>query len=126
VTVPDTSIGLVLDCADPERLAAFWAAALGYANVGSAGSYALLLDEAGSGPKLLLQRVPEPKAGKNRMHFDIETPTVDEEVTRLEGLGATRIERDAIEEHGNRWVVMADPEGNEFCVCNAGQPGAGS
>jgi len=117
----DTTIGLVLDCADPERLAEFWAPALGYANVGSAGSYVLLLDEAGVRPKLLLQRVGEPKAGKNRMHFDIETPTVDAEVARLEGLGATRIEPDAIEEHGNRWVVMADPEGNEFCVCNAGQ-----
>lgn len=69
----------------------------------------------------MLQRVDEPKAAKNRMHFDIETPTVDEEVSRLEALDAQRIEHDAIEEHGNRWVVMADPEGNDFCVCNAGQ-----
>jgi hypothetical protein len=42
-------------------------------------------------------------------------------VARLELLGAKRVEAEAIEEHGNRWVVMADPEGNEFCVCNAGQ-----
>jgi len=54
------------------------------------------------------------------MHFDIETPTVDEEVERLEALGGLRIADDAIEEHGSRWVVMVDPEGNEFCVCNAG------
>lgn len=67
------------------------------------------------------QRVAEPKAGKNRMHFDIETQTVDAEVARLEGLGATRSLDNAIEEHGNRWVVMADSEGHEFCVCNAGQ-----
>jgi predicted enzyme related to lactoylglutathione lyase len=115
-----SKLGLVLDCADPDRLAEFWSAALGYATVGGAGSYVLLIDEAGERPKFLLQRVAEPKAGKNRMHFDIETPAVDDEVARLEGLGAMRIAGDAIEEHGNRWVVMADPEGNEFCVCNAG------
>jgi len=54
------------------------------------------------------------------MHVDIETPTVDAEVTRLEGLGARRNEADAVEELGHRWVVMADPEGNEFCVCDMG------
>jgi predicted enzyme related to lactoylglutathione lyase len=113
-------LGLVLDCADPERLAEFWSAAIGYTTLGCAGNYVLLVDETGQQPKLLLQRVGEPKAGKNRMHFDIETPTVDEEAARLESLGARRIAADAIEEHGNRWVVMADPEGNEFCVCNAG------
>jgi predicted enzyme related to lactoylglutathione lyase len=117
------TLGLVLDCADPERLARFWSEAIGYTNLGSAGSYVLLVDEGGRQPKLLLQRVAEPKSGKNRMHFDIETPTVDDEVARLEGLGARRLEQDAIEEHGTRWVVMADPEGNEFCVCNAGAPG---
>jgi predicted enzyme related to lactoylglutathione lyase len=115
-------LGLVLDCAEPDKLAEFWSAAIGYVTLGGAGNYVLLVDEAGRQPKVLLQGVTEPKAGKNRMHFDIETPSVDEEVERLEGLGARRIVDDAIEEHGNRWVVMADPEGNEFCVCNAGQP----
>src|SRR5207249_9021585 len=86
-------LGLVLDCADPERLATFWSAALGYTSLGTAGNYVLLVDEAGQQPKLLLQRVSEPKAGKNRMHVDIETPTVDEEVARLEQLGARRIDR---------------------------------
>ena len=113
-------LGLVLDCADPDKLAEFWSAAIGYTTLGGAGSYVLLVDETGRQPKLLLQRVDEPKSGKNRMHFDIETPTVDEEAARLEGLGAQRVEPDAIEEHGTRWVVMADPEGNEFCVCNSG------
>ena len=114
------TLGLVLDCSDAQKLADFWAAAIGYTKVGAAGSYVLLVDESRKQPKLILQQVTEPKSGKNRMHFDIETPTVDEEVARLEALGAQRIEADAIEEHGNRWVVMADPEGNEFCVCNAG------
>lgn len=113
-------LGLVLDCADPDKLAHFWSQAIGYTTLGGAGSYVLLVDEAGQQPKLLLQRVSEPKTGKNRMHFDIETPHVDDEVERLEALGAVRIIDDAIEEHGNRWVVRADPEGNEFCVCNAG------
>ena len=117
------TLGLVLDCADPKKLAVFWSTAIGYTTIGEAGNYVLLVDEAGQQPKLLLQRVTEPKAGKNRMHFDIETPHVDEEVARLAQLGARRIVPDAIEEHGNRWVVMADPEGNEFCVCNAGQAG---
>src|SRR5215208_5825740 len=111
-------MGLVLDCADPEVLASFWAAAIGYTTLGGAGSYVLLVDEAKERPKLLLQRVDEPKAGKNRMHVDIESEDVDGEVARLEGLGARRIEPDAQEEHGSRWVVMADPEGNEFCVCS--------
>ncbi len=51
------------------------------------------------------------------MHLDIEAPALDEEVARLEGLGARRLEEAARSEHGNRWLVMADPEGNEFCVC---------
>jgi predicted enzyme related to lactoylglutathione lyase len=68
----------------------------------------------------LLQAVDEPKTAKNRMHLDIETPRVDAEVARLEALGARRLEADTRSEHGSRWVVMADPEGNEFCVCNAG------
>jgi predicted enzyme related to lactoylglutathione lyase len=117
------TIGLVLDCAEPNRLAGFWSAALGYVVLGEAGSYVLLVDESGIKPKLLLQRVPEAKAGKNRMHLDIETPAVDDEVHRLAALGARRVEPDVRSEHGTRWVVMADPEGNEFCVCDAGQPG---
>ena len=114
------TIGLVLDCVDPEALAAFWSGALGYTIVGGAGNYMMLVDGVGVGPKLLLQAVPEAKTAKNRMHFDIETPLVDEEVSRLEALGAIRVEADTRSEHGSRWVVMADPEGNEFCVCDAG------
>ena len=118
------TLGLVLDCADPEALGKFWSAAIGYEIVGGVGNFVLLVDETGAQPKLLLQRVDEPKAGKNRMHFDIETSTVDEEVVRLESIGARRIVDDAIEEHGVRWFVMADPEGNEFCVCYDEHEGA--
>jgi predicted enzyme related to lactoylglutathione lyase len=51
------------------------------------------------------------------MHLDIETPDVEGEVSRLEALGARRLEAAARSEHGFSWVVMADPENNEFCVC---------
>src|SRR5437870_10893273 len=59
-------LGLVLDCADADKLAEFWSAAIGYTMLGGAGSYVLLVDDTGQRPKLLLQRVDEPKAGKNR------------------------------------------------------------
>ena len=114
------SIGLVLDCADPAALADFWSKALGYTIVGSAGAYVLLLDEARARPKLILQRVDEPKAGKNRMHFDVEVADIEAEAARLEGLGARRTSPEQMREHGTSWILMADPEGNEFCVCDSG------
>ena len=114
--------GLVLDCAEPERLAEFWAEALGYTNVGSAGAYVALYPRQATGPKLLLQRVTEPKATKNRMHLDIEVPDIAAEADRLSGLGAQRVIDDTCREHGSTWILMADPEGNEFCICDNGRP----
>lgn len=116
------TLGLVLDCADPDELARFWSAAVGYTTLGGAGNYVMLVDTTGTLPKLLLQRVSEPKSGKNRMHLDIETADVDGEAERLEQLGARRVDG-PISEHGTRWVVMSDPEGNEFCVCDGGGGG---
>lgn len=113
-------LGLVLDCADPEQLAQFWAPALGYANVGTFGSYVTLFPDGGDGPKLLLQRVDEPKTVKNRMHFDIEVVDIEAEAARLVELGATRVSEGQYSEHGSSWVLMHDPEGNEFCVCDGG------
>lgn len=108
---------LVLDCADPQKLSEFWAPALGYEVLGEAGSYVALVGKDPEGAGFLLQLVPEPKQGKNRMHLDIKTPDVEAEVERLVGLGAKRLSDSPMEEHGSLWVVMADPEGNEFCVC---------
>jgi len=113
-------VGLVLDCRDPQGLAPFWEAALGYVTLGAVGNYVLLVPNGGGGPKLLLQKVSEPKAGKNRMHLDIETPLVEQVAVRLEQLGATRISPGIVAEHGQQWIVMTDPEGNEFCVCDGG------
>lgn len=115
-----STIGLVLDCRDPESLAEFWAPALGYTTLGAVENYVLLVPSGGGSPKLLLQRVPEDKAGKNRMHLDIDVDDVASEVERLEALGARRLEDDERSEHGLHWVVMSDPEGNEFCVCGGG------
>jgi len=114
-------LGLVLDCHDPEKLATFWSAALGYELIGGAGNYVLLLPPGGdAGPQFLLQRVPEPKETKNRMHFDIHVPDIETEAARLVELGAERVDPDQRSEHGNNWVLLQDPEGNEFCVCDGG------
>jgi predicted enzyme related to lactoylglutathione lyase len=121
--VAEATIGLVLDCADPEALGRFREQALGLKRLGAAGAYVLLASPSGALPKFLLQRVGEARLTKNRMHLDIETSDVDAEVERLEGIGARRLDRHARTEHGSRWVVMADPEGNEFCVCDGGTGG---
>jgi predicted enzyme related to lactoylglutathione lyase len=114
----------VLDCTDPERLAAFWAPALGYVNLGTAGSYVALFPDGRPGPKLLLQRVPEPKTVKNRMHLDVEVDDIEAEADRLVALGATRVSEAPCSEHGSTWMLMNDPEGNEFCICDAGARGS--
>ena len=121
MTDNSAQLGLVLDCVDPERLAEFWAPALGYVNLGTAGAYVALYPDGRPGPKLLLQRVDEPKAAKNRMHFDIEVADIHAEADRLVALGATRVSEAPCSEHGSTWMLMTDPEGNEFCVCDGGQ-----
>jgi predicted enzyme related to lactoylglutathione lyase len=114
-------VGLVLDCHDPETLATFWSQALGYDLVGGIGSYVLLLPPGGeAGPQLQLQRVPEPKETKNWMHFDIHVVDIEAEASRLLRLGAVRVQPEALSEQGNNWVLLRDPEGNEFCVCDGG------
>ena len=120
-----TKIGLVLDCADPETLATFWAAALDYEIVGGAGAYLMLLPKEPGPPQLLLQRVGESKSAKNRMHLDIHVADIDTEAARLEALGAKRVSASAFDEHGTQWHLMADPEGNELCVCNGGASSPG-
>jgi predicted enzyme related to lactoylglutathione lyase len=120
------SIGLVLDCTDPTRLAEFWAGALDYVSLGEAGAYVVLLPDGRPGPKLLLQKVPEAKVVKNRMHLDIDAIDIEAEAARLEALGASRVQAEAIHEHSTNWILMADPEGNEFCVCDGGAGASGS
>jgi predicted enzyme related to lactoylglutathione lyase len=120
MTKPAPTIGLVLDCRDPVALAEFWAPALGYVSLGEAGAYVVLLPDGRPGPKLLLQQVPETKTTKNRMHLDIDAADIEAEAARLEALGARRVADDQIHEHDTNWILMADPEGSEFCVCDGG------
>jgi Glyoxalase-like domain len=79
---------MVLDCLQPGRLAQFWAEALGYRRAPSGGPYVVLVPDAQPGPELVLQRVPEPKTGKNRMHLDLRVPELQPELARLTALGA--------------------------------------
>ena len=121
--VEPPNMGLVLDCLNPEGLAPFWAAALGYVTLGAVENYVLLVPDNRPGPKLLLQKVPEDRVGKNRMHLDIEVPDIEKLANRLLTLGARRLSQDIEAEHGCRWIVMSDLEGNEFCVCDGGATG---
>lgn len=108
---------IVLDCHDPQKLSDFWAAAIGYKVTGVFNQYVVLNDPSKKGPALILQGVAEPRTGKNRMHWDWLAANAEEqqaEIARLEELGATRVSE--LHEMGIQWVVMQDPEGNEFCV----------
>ena len=109
-------LGVTLDCIDPQQLGMFWAEALSL-DVETDGDYLLL---RGRGERsglqgFTLQRVPEAKVVKNRMHFDVVVSAVSSEVERLERLGAGVISREA-KATPYSTVVMSDPEGNEFCV----------
>jgi predicted enzyme related to lactoylglutathione lyase len=110
---------LCIDTTDPSELAAFWESALGWRRTFEQDDEVALEPPAGSPedgivPDLLFLRVPEKKAGKNRLHLDLRPKDQAAEVARLEGLGATRVDVGQKQDVG--WVVMADPEGNEFCV----------
>ena len=105
---------LTLDVDDPDVQQAFWCGALGYEHTGGVGHYRALTDPTGRLPKMLLQQVAEAKTAKNRLHLDLHVADIDAEVERLSALGATVVL--PVEEFGIRWVVMHDPEGNEFCV----------
>lgn len=131
---------LTIDANDPAKLAEFWAAALGYEptpptqdttywnyyrrRLGEREQYSdRLFDPQGKGPAIWFQQVPEQKAGKNRLHVDLyptgrdvgltdeqRSEIIEAKVVELEALGARRLHK------GDPYVVMQDPEGNEFCV----------
>lgn len=108
-------LAVVLDSADPEVLAAFWSSALNFGVVHRDATYVALRALDGSPPTSVLQRVPEVTAGKNRMHLDIHTAHYAEDLARLRAIGATQLQPEQYE-GGTRWAVLADPEGNEFCL----------
>ena len=108
---------VAFDCADPYALAVFWSKVmLQPMDEDCAPGDAESAVYGHDGPNLYFQRVPEPKVVKNRLHICLEPETRrDEEVARILQLGATMV-ADHRRPDGSGWVVLADPEGNEFCV----------
>jgi hypothetical protein len=125
-----TIASVTVDCTDALTVARFWSAALerpldpdassDFAAIGFVGRRDTagwaMAEHAGESTWMFV-KVPEAKTAKNRIHLDVAAADPESEVDRLVGLGATRV-RD-VEEYGYLWTVMADPEGNEFCVAAA-------
>jgi Glyoxalase-like domain len=107
---------LVVETADPATLAGFWSRAIGWPPAGSGEPWSSLRSASGQGPYLEFIKVEDPKTAKNRLHLDLAPlPGSDQaaEVARLRALGATPAD---VGQGRVSWVVLADPEGNEFCV----------
>jgi catechol 2,3-dioxygenase-like lactoylglutathione lyase family enzyme len=105
------SIGnITIDTTDLPGATAFWQQVTGYDVGSSDDATAYLQDPDKSGVGLSLQKVPEPRVGKNRLHVDLFTSDLDGEVGRIRGLGAAEVNR------YDGWVVLADTDGNQFCV----------
>ena len=116
---------LTFDAADPPALAHFWAAVTGYEVVQTNPYFAEVTADGRVGPRFMFIKVPEPKTAKNRVHLDLAVSggrgTPPEEararvataVDRAVAAGATRLKE--YDERGEHWVVLQDPEGNEFC-----------
>ncbi len=105
---------ITVDCTEPRRLATWWAEAVGGSVVPlPGGDFVLVARE--NWPALGFQRVDTPTPGKNRVHLDLMAADLEAEVQRLIDLGATETGRHSVD-GGFRWVVLADPDGNAFCV----------
>ena len=104
---------VVVDAADPARLARWWAEVLDYRILGEEDGEVMIGTHEDAFPLLFFVRVPEAKAGKNRLHIDLTPEDRDAEVERLVNMGARNVD---IGQGTVGWVVLADPEGNEFCV----------
>ena len=110
-------LAVVIDCSDLDRSAEFWTGVLGYVRDGAAsGRYQTLLPAGGQGAEILLQQVPGDKQGKNRVHLDLRTRDLERELRRVTALGARVLTREPVREAGWQWHILADPDGNEFCV----------
>ena len=133
-----TPFQITVDCVDADVMCRFWSVALGYVEepppagflswddfmranditTPPPGSIGAIVDPDGIGPRLLFLRVPERKSSKNRLHLDLRGGTSNEarerKIVELTKAGATQVRR--VEENGQWWMVMGDPEGNEFCV----------
>lgn len=111
---------ITFDCADAARVAGFWSDVLALPVAeGASADFATLETSGATGPGWMFISVPEGKTAKNRVHVDLSTDgDLEEEVTRLLGLGATRVAD--LKEDGTRWTTLLDPEGNEFDLVAGG------
>lgn len=105
---------VVIGCHEPQRLAEFWAAVTGYRVAHSSQRWAGIVGEGDRDICIAFQQVPEPKAGKNRVHVDLAAADDEAEATRIEALGAVR--RWTSDKPDDPFIVLADPEDNEFCI----------
>ncbi len=116
-TSPHQSVGalyaIVIDVNDLETCAKFWSQVLG-ADILYQDEKYLRLGHKGERPTLLLQKVPERHEVKNRVHIDLDVSDLDAAVSRVLALGGRKLKK--LSEYGIEWVVMADPDGNEFCL----------
>ncbi|MDQ3952800.1 MAG: VOC family protein [Actinomycetota bacterium] len=107
---------LAIDCNDLDAMVAFWSELLSFEVLARDESDALLAAAADARPRLYLQKVPEPRRGKNRLHVDLDVgdDELEPAIERAERLGASRVE--SFVEDGYGWWVLEDPEGNYFCI----------
>lgn len=108
-----TLYAFVLDVNDLDACGRFWSQVLGAEVLYQDQKY-VRLGQQGARPTLLLQKVPERRADKNRAHIDLDVMDLDKAVSRVQALGGRRLR--AVNEYGIAWVVMSDPDGNEFCL----------
>ena len=102
-----------IDVEDFDRSARFWSAVLGL-KVASRSDRYLQFEREGSGLEIYLQKVPEKKTSKTRVHMDIRVTDLDVALARVEALGGRMFQR--VEESGSQWIVVLDPDGTEFCL----------
>ena len=108
---------VVVDATDPARLGRWWAEVLDYRILREAPNELVIGAEGDDGPAIVFTAVTEPKSGKNRLHLDLRPTDRDAEVERLVNMGARHVDIGQTTEVA--WIVLADPEGNEFCVLAA-------
>ncbi|MDQ2742094.1 MAG: VOC family protein [Chloroflexota bacterium] len=105
-----------VDCRNPAGLAAFWGALLAVEIQEQVGQCLCLQPQDVASPGLCFQAVPEAKTSKNRVHLDIAVSDIDRAAHRVKELGGGQVSPEDVEEHGWRYRVMTDPEGNAFCL----------
>jgi predicted enzyme related to lactoylglutathione lyase len=108
---------ITFDCADPDGLADWWAQAVNGTINAVAPGFFVTVARSGS-PGLAFQKVDDPTPGKNKVHVDFSSADMEAEVKRLVDLGATETGRNNFGDF--QWVVLADPDGNAFCVAAGG------